>query len=176
MKKHKKKKKEVERKSSDTTDVAVFTSPIGLVRCTFSKKGRLTSCQPLSDDDWPLQGDSILKDREKHPSLAEAFWNGKSIPSKYEPKLPENEDVPKFWSELMKVPRGKHLTYEEFATQLNLAPTEAKNVEQYLLKNPFCLIVPCHRIVGGNGDIGSYRWEQQKKRAMLDYEGFSAEK
>jgi AraC family transcriptional regulator of adaptative response/methylated-DNA-[protein]-cysteine methyltransferase len=37
-------------------------------------------------------------------------------------------------------------------------------------KNPICFVVPCHRVVGKNGDITGYHWGVTRKRAMLGWE------
>ena len=37
-------------------------------------------------------------------------------------------------------------------------------------KNPICFVVPCHRVVGKNGDITGYHWGITRKRAMLGWE------
>jgi O-6-methylguanine DNA methyltransferase len=37
--------------------------------------------------------------------------------------------------------------------------------------NPVAVLVPCHRVVAQNGDLGGYRWGIERKRALLTREG-----
>jgi AraC family transcriptional regulator of adaptative response/methylated-DNA-[protein]-cysteine methyltransferase len=37
-------------------------------------------------------------------------------------------------------------------------------------KNPISFVVPCHRVVGSNGDLTGYHWGMPRKRAILGWE------
>ena len=50
------------------------------------------------------------------------------------------------------------------------APTAARAVAAACASNPLALLVPCHRVVAGNGDIAGYRWGKARKRALQDRE------
>jgi AraC family transcriptional regulator of adaptative response/methylated-DNA-[protein]-cysteine methyltransferase len=73
------------------------------------------------------------------------------------------------WQELRKVPRGQTRTYHELAKALG-QPTAARAVARACATNPVSLLVPCHRIVRGDGGLGGYRWGLHRKRALLDGE------
>jgi methylated-DNA-[protein]-cysteine S-methyltransferase len=53
------------------------------------------------------------------------------------------------------IPRGATLSYGEIATQLG-APTAARAVGQALGRNPFLIIVPCHRVLAAGGKLGGF--------------------
>jgi O-6-methylguanine DNA methyltransferase len=36
--------------------------------------------------------------------------------------------------------------------------------------NPVALVIPCHRVVGGNGAVAGYRWGVERKRRLLERE------
>ena len=42
--------------------------------------------------------------------------------------------------------------------------------------NPVALVIPCHRVVRGTGELGGYRWGLQRKRVLLDTERAAARK
>jgi methylated-DNA-[protein]-cysteine S-methyltransferase len=73
------------------------------------------------------------------------------------------------------VPRGETRTYGEIATRLG-APNAARSVAQALAKNPFMIIVPCHRVLdaGGYADKISPNGGTISKRHLLSIEGFHA--
>jgi AraC family transcriptional regulator, regulatory protein of adaptative response / methylated-DNA-[protein]-cysteine methyltransferase len=64
---------------------------------------------------------------------------------------------------------GKLTTYSDLARRAG-APKAARAVGSAVGKNPISLVVPCHRVVGKNGDITGYHWGISRKRAMLGWE------
>ena len=71
-----------------------------------------------------------------------------------------------------KIPRRETRSYEEIATRLG-APSAARSVEQAIAKNPFMIIVPCHRVLeaGGYADKISPNGGTISKRHLLSIEG-----
>jgi methylated-DNA-[protein]-cysteine S-methyltransferase len=54
-----------------------------------------------------------------------------------------------------RVPAGATVTYGDIAIRLG-APGAARAVGQALGKNPFAIVVPCHRVLGANGKLGGF--------------------
>lgn len=73
------------------------------------------------------------------------------------------------WEKLLTVPMGQLTTYSDLAAQAG-SPKAARAVGAAVGKNPICFVVPCHRVVGKNGDITGYHWGITRKRAMLGWE------
>lgn len=73
------------------------------------------------------------------------------------------------WEKLLDIPMGGLSTYSGIAKQIR-APKAARAVGAAVGKNPICFVVPCHRVVGKNGDITGYHWGVTRKRAMLGWE------
>ncbi len=77
----------------------------------------------------------------------------------------------KFWNALLlmkAIPRGKVTTYGELARALGTSPRAAGN---YASKNPFPLIVPCHRVIRSDMRIGGYSYGSIIKASLLIAEG-----
>ncbi len=68
------------------------------------------------------------------------------------------------------VPRGWVTTYGRLAAQLGM-PGAARAVGGALAHNPFPLIIPCHRAIRSDGQLGGFRGGLAMKRALLTYEG-----
>ncbi len=70
------------------------------------------------------------------------------------------------------IPPGATLTYGEVATRLG-SPGAARAVGQALAKNPFAIIVPCHRVLAAGGKLGGFTADGgvNTKRTMLEIEG-----
>jgi AraC family transcriptional regulator of adaptative response/methylated-DNA-[protein]-cysteine methyltransferase len=73
------------------------------------------------------------------------------------------------WEKLLTIPIGKLDTYSGVAAKVG-EPKAARAVGAAVGKNPICFVVPCHRVVGKNGDITGYHWGLTRKRAMLGWE------
>jgi len=70
------------------------------------------------------------------------------------------------WSELLQIPRGATTTYGGLAARIG-APTASRAVGSAVGANPVCFVVPCHRVVRGDGTLGGYAWGPAMKAAML---------
>ena len=69
-----------------------------------------------------------------------------------------------------KIPRGWVSTYGRIARSLGL-PTAARAVGTALSRNPVPIIIPCHRAIRSNGELGGFRGGLNMKRALLELEG-----
>jgi AraC family transcriptional regulator of adaptative response/methylated-DNA-[protein]-cysteine methyltransferase len=70
---------------------------------------------------------------------------------------------------LQKIPAGTTRTYLEVAEALG-QPTAARAVARACATNPVSVVIPCHRVIRGDGDLAGYRWGLARKRALLDLE------
>jgi methylated-DNA-[protein]-cysteine S-methyltransferase len=71
------------------------------------------------------------------------------------------------------IPPGETMTYGAIAKALGEEPMRARDVGVALSRNPFAPIVPCHRVVAANGQLGAYSAPGGKatKRRLLELEG-----
>ena len=76
----------------------------------------------------------------------------------------------KVWDALMRIPRGETRSYAQIAAQLD-APNAARAVAGACARNRIAVLVPCHRVVRGDGSVGGYRWGLPLKRRLLQREG-----
>jgi methylated-DNA-[protein]-cysteine S-methyltransferase len=68
------------------------------------------------------------------------------------------------------IPRGWVSTYGRIARSLGV-PNAARAVGTALARNPFPIIIPCHRTVRSNGDLGGFGGGLKMKRELLELEG-----
>jgi len=76
------------------------------------------------------------------------------------------------YRELLKVPRGKVTTYGDLARAAGIKNGQ-RAIGQMMNKNPFPVIIPCHRVVKSDGNIGGYFYGQNVKTKMLHNEGIN---
>ena len=77
------------------------------------------------------------------------------------------------WQELQRIPFGQTRTYAEVARRIG-RPTAARAVAQACATNPVALVIPCHRVVRGDGALGGYRWGIDRKSSLLKQESSSS--
>ena len=73
------------------------------------------------------------------------------------------------WKCIGGVTSGKTATYKEIACGLGY-PAAVRAVASAISRNPIAYLIPCHRIVRSNGEIGGYRWNSSRKKIILNYE------
>ncbi len=73
------------------------------------------------------------------------------------------------WNALLKIPAGKVTNYKTLAKHIG-KPKAVRAIATAIGKNPLCWLIPCHRVVRTNGDLGGYHWGLQVKMAMLKFE------
>jgi hypothetical protein len=69
------------------------------------------------------------------------------------------------------IPRGKVTTYSEIARELTGSIRAARAVGRAVAKNPYPVIVPCHRVVRSDGNVGGYKLGVATKIKLLNDEG-----
>jgi AraC family transcriptional regulator, regulatory protein of adaptative response / methylated-DNA-[protein]-cysteine methyltransferase len=74
------------------------------------------------------------------------------------------------WQALRAIPAGERRTYGQIAATLG-NPKGARAVARACAANPAALVIPCHRVVRGDGGSGGYRWGAERKVALLANEG-----
>lgn len=75
----------------------------------------------------------------------------------------------KVWETLIKIPMGKLSSYGLIASQINHAGA-SRAVGTALGDNPIAFLIPCHRVIKANGEIGQYHWGNTRKTAMIGWE------
>jgi methylated-DNA-[protein]-cysteine S-methyltransferase len=74
------------------------------------------------------------------------------------------------WQALCAIPYGSTCSYGQLATQLN-KPLAVRAVGAAVGRNPWSVIVPCHRVLGAQGQLTGYAGGLERKRALLTLEG-----
>jgi methylated-DNA-[protein]-cysteine S-methyltransferase len=80
----------------------------------------------------------------------------------------------KVWNELLTIPYGKTLSYEALAIRVG----DIKSIRAVGLangQNPIAIIIPCHRVIGKNGDLVGYGGGLDNKTWLLLHEGAFSE-
>jgi len=81
----------------------------------------------------------------------------------------------KVYRKLLEVPRGKVTTYSELAKAVGLKNGQ-RVIGRIMNKNPYPVVIPCHRVILSNKKVGGYAWGEKVKSKMLAKEGIKIKK
>ena len=70
---------------------------------------------------------------------------------------------------LRQIPYGETVTYKQLAETIG-RPRAIRAVASAVAKNPFLIVIPCHRVIRSNGEIGEYRGGADAKESLLKFE------
>ena len=73
------------------------------------------------------------------------------------------------WETLLKIPMGRAVSYTDIARYIG-APSASRAVGSAVGRNPISFVVPCHRVLRGDGSLGGYHWGLTRKRALIGWE------
>lgn len=76
----------------------------------------------------------------------------------------------KVWKELQKIPYGKTLSYKKIAEKVG-GKTYVRAVGRANSQNPIPIVIPCHRVINTNGQLGGYSLGLHLKEKLLELEG-----
>ncbi len=157
----------------------VFKSPIGLTGLIASSNGlfrlinKLSSEKAMEKHLSKLTNGKITKTPSEFKDLIQQF-------SKYFEGNLKSFDFPldlslgtpfqqKVWKKLITIPYGKTVSYKWLASAIK-NPQASRAVGNANGKNPLSIIIPCHRVVRENGELGGYTGGINIKRFLLDLE------
>lgn len=73
------------------------------------------------------------------------------------------------WKYLQSIPYGEVRSYTEVARGIG-QPAAVRAVARACAANALALVIPCHRVIRGSGELGGYKWGLPRKRALIDRE------
>ena len=160
-----------------------FDSPVGRLRLVESH-GFIKEISKWDVPDARLNSEGkIIKNSEtyteavteKTPVLAEAEQQLKEyfagVRQRFElPLKPEGTAFfQSVWKELQEIPYGETRTYGEIAKGIG-KPAAARAVGMANHHNPIMIVIPCHRVIGANGDLVGYAGGLDIKKRLLNLE------
>jgi len=73
------------------------------------------------------------------------------------------------WEELRRIPLGQTRSYQEIAEAIG-KPKAVRAVARACAGNHVALVIPCHRVIREDAQLGGYRWGLERKRKLLETE------
>jgi AraC family transcriptional regulator of adaptative response/methylated-DNA-[protein]-cysteine methyltransferase len=121
-------------------------------------------------DEFPFA--EVRPDAERLASWVEAlrdYLDGRSARLDFPMDVRASQFQRRVWDALRAIPYGATRSYSEIAAAIH-RPEAARAVARACASNPVALVVPCHRVIGANGNLSGYRWGAHRKQTLLDRE------
>lgn len=144
---------------------ASFSSPIGYLN--------------IEATDWSVIAIYFTshphQEQSDHPLILEAklqlaaYFNGTQLAFKLPIDPPGTAFQRKVWDELTQIPYGQTTTYLQLARLLG-DEKKVRAVAGANGANPIALVIPCHRVIAGNGQLTGYAWGLDRKEWLLQHE------
>lgn len=149
---------------------AQYLSPVGPLLLTCSEEA-LTGLRMNREPPEPEGVHPVL---EQAKQWLDAYFRGEETPVSF-PLAPEGTAFQKqVWQILLTVPFGQTRSYGSIAREIaevsGKEKMSAQAVGQAVGKNPISIIVPCHRVVGAQGQMTGYAGGLEKKVWLLEHE------
>ena len=152
--------------------ISIYKSPIGDI--ILKSDGEFLTELRFTKDTYDKTPDTLELFCKAHKFLDEYFDGKAPDPSQIPVKLQGSDFRLSVWEKLKKIPYGKTTTYgaiaKETAKELGIERMSAQAVGQAVGANPVSIIIPCHRVLGVNGNLTGYSGGLDKKTALLKHE------
>jgi methylated-DNA-[protein]-cysteine S-methyltransferase len=168
------------RKTSQNHDkewvVYLAHTPIGKLRLCFTERG-LTALEFAREEGSPVPESGAPPPPHFQPRIEAvkreltAYFDG--APTDFAALKLDPRGTPfqlRVWQELRGIPWGQTISYGELARRVG-NPKASRAVGQANAINPIPLIIPCHRVIAGDGSLGGYSSGLDRKRWLLRHEG-----
>ncbi len=146
-----------------------FESPLGIIKISYEAKIRKIE---LVDEIDENSEENELFALFKNQILE--YFEGKRTNFDHQELLdPKGTDFQKsVWRFLLKIPYGETSSYKEIAKNIG-NPRATQAVGTAIGKNPFLIIIPCHRVIKADGSLGGFAYGRETKRKLLKIEGIN---
>ncbi len=169
--------------SDETVFYTVFKSPLGLTGLAATKTGLLRITNKLASEKafekflCKNLGCQIIKNPVHFKALIEQFHSYfKGRLQSFQFPLDLRLGTPfqqKVWKGLLTIPYGVTHSYKWLAMKSTKNPGSARAVGNANGRNPLPIVIPCHRVVRENGELGGYTGGVEIKQYLLELENGS---
>ena len=147
------------------TTYAFYQSPFGLLKIG-AADGKVILVGIVSKQDEPNQPTALSV--EVYRQLQE-YFAGKRTVFTVPYALNGTSFQQAVWTQIAKIPYGQTVTYKDIAQAID-KPRAFQATGRAVGANPLAILIPCHRVVGSNGELTGYAFGLEMKKALLNLE------
>lgn len=143
---------------------SILDSPIG--RITVGASDTAVTFIGFRDGQEPLPANAVS---EQARAQLEEYFSGNRLEFGFLTEQPGTPFQQQVWSELLQVKPGNPISYTMLAKRMGNLPA-IRAIASANGRNKLMIVVPCHRIIGANGDLVGYAGGLWRKKWLLDHE------
>ncbi len=156
--------------------IGTYHSPVGLLTIKATDKSVSAVLFSKTGLNKFIENTPVETKKQKHSLIQKCceqlqeYFNGER--KQFDLPL-EQQGTPfqqKVWNELLRIDYGKTISYMELSKRIGDVKA-IRAVGTTNGKNQIAIIVPCHRVIGSNGDLTGYAGELWRKKWLLEHEG-----
>ena len=147
------------------TTYAFYQSPFGLLKIGAAEE-KVILVGIVSKQDEPNQPTALSA--EVYRQLQE-YFAGKRTMFTVPYALNGTSFQQAVWTQIAKIPYGQTVTYKDIAQAIE-KPRAFQATGRAVGANPLAILIPCHRVVGSNGELTGYAFGLEMKKALLNLE------
>ena len=144
---------------------AFYTSPFGLLKIGVADE-KVIHVSIAAQQDEANQPTALST--EVYRQLQE-YFSGQRTEFSLPYKLRGTAFQQQVWAQIAKIPYGQTAAYKDIAQAVD-KPRAFQATGRAVGANPLAIIIPCHRIVGNNGELTGYAFGIAMKKTLLDLE------
>jgi methylated-DNA-[protein]-cysteine S-methyltransferase len=147
---------------------AYIQSPIGIAEI----RGDISGVSSISFIDQGERSLTIPVQLQECVDQLQEYFNGQRNYFDFKINPQGTNFQQKVWQELLNIPFGKTISYLDLSKKLG--DTKAiRAVASANGKNPLCIVIPCHRVIGADGSLTGYAGGLWRKKWLLAHESQS---
>lgn len=145
-----------------------YKSPIGIINILYAEEGvyKITLVKSIPEDYFEERkndlGDKVISELKE-------YFNGQRKIFDFPLVIIGTDFQRTVWKELRKINYGEIKTYSDIAKNIG-KPNACRAVGNANNKNPFMIVIPCHRVVGKNKKSGGYAFGVDIRNKLLELE------
>jgi len=140
------------------------TTPRGVCHLAFLDERKLAAPLQELQHHWP---DARTERDDAHArDIAEQIWTDTSAESEVKVHVRGTNFQLKVWQAILELGAHGPTTYTDVATAIG-SPSATRAVGHAVGSNQVAWLIPCHNVLRKDGELGGYRWGEDRKRAML---------
>ncbi|MEL1239893.1 methylated-DNA--[protein]-cysteine S-methyltransferase [Flavobacterium flavipallidum] len=149
----------------DEKSTVYIKTPLGIAKIQGDENG--ISGISIADDG--TVSDSVPEVLHQAVSQLNDYFEGKRTDFDFKLNPSGTEFQQKVWKALLEIPFGKTMSYLDLSKKLGDVKA-IRAVASANGKNPFWIVVPCHRVIGSNGSLTGYAGGLWRKKWLLEHE------
>ena len=149
-------------------EIGYFESDIGILSVSTYNQEVISICFVDEIEKTSASPSPVL---QKALKQIEEYFNGKRSEFDFPYRWVGTDFQVKIWKLVSRIPYGTSLAYVKVAQAYGDAKM-VRAVAAALAKNPLIILIPCHRVMGSDGSLVGYSAGIDKKRQLLELEGF----